>query len=88
MLPTDVVMPGLSGERVAENVKTLRPDIRVLFMSGYVNRLAEGARSLPKGAQVLPKPFTVEAPRAGIAQVLTTARKPGDRSVARQSYRS
>jgi CheY-like chemotaxis protein len=51
-LVTDIVMPTMSGPALAEKITTLRPDLPVLFMSGYE------AGALPTGAPVpLSKPF-------------------------------
>ena len=38
LLMTDVVMPGISGRELAGRVKTIRPEIKVLFMSGYTDQ--------------------------------------------------
>ncbi len=56
LLLTDVVMPGMSGESVAEKLAFLRPEIRVVYMSGYTGF---GERDLTDfDAVVIPKPFT------------------------------
>jgi two-component system, cell cycle sensor histidine kinase and response regulator CckA len=56
LLVTDLVMPGIDGRELATRVRVLRPEVGVVFISGYVpdHRRVEG---LP-GAVFLPKPFT------------------------------
>jgi len=57
LLLTDMVMPQMNGAALAERVKAMRPEIRVLFMSGYTEGGA-GDQGLPAGgAQFLQKPF-------------------------------
>jgi PAS domain S-box-containing protein len=60
VLLTDVVMPGLAGPALAERFTVVRPQARVLFMSGYAgDDLAR--RGLPEDAvHLVPKPFTAE----------------------------
>jgi PAS domain S-box-containing protein len=60
LLVTDVVMPGLAGPALAGRFATLRPEARVLFMSGYAgDDLAR--RGLPEDvSHFLPKPFTAD----------------------------
>jgi two-component system cell cycle sensor histidine kinase/response regulator CckA len=75
VLLTDVVMPGITGEAFAARVKTMRPDIRVLFMSGYQRpgggEPSAGMYGWPKsGTPVIGKPFTRAALLARITQVL------------------
>jgi PAS domain S-box-containing protein len=57
LLLTDVVMPQMSGTEVAERLAPLRPDVRVLYMSGYAESVTAGPRMLPGRAEFLPKPF-------------------------------
>ena len=54
LLLTDVVMPGRSGLEVAAALRARRPDLPVLFMSGYSDAQIE----LDGGSSLLPKPFT------------------------------
>ncbi|MDD5305588.1 MAG: response regulator, partial [Elusimicrobia bacterium] len=59
-LLTAVVMPGMGGEELAEHLRQVRPETRVLFMSGYTDgRLDKLAETRDK-ADLLLKPFTVE----------------------------
>jgi len=55
LLLTDVVMPGMSGPELAEQLRALRPDIKVLFVSGH---LPDGDRDSLGDAGFLAKPFT------------------------------
>jgi hypothetical protein len=70
LLLTDVVMPGIVGQAFAAQVQVLRPDIRVLFMSGY-ERPGSGAQGWPGDAvPVLSKPFSRSVLLTTVAQLL------------------
>jgi CheY-like chemotaxis protein len=58
LLLTDVVMPEMGGSVLAERVRQLRPDLRVLFMSGYTPASMSQREMLESGAHVVQKPFT------------------------------
>jgi CheY-like chemotaxis protein len=61
LLLTDVLMPHLSGPQLAARLQKLRPQLRVLFMSGYGEAaLQERGAQVPEGARVLPKPVLPE----------------------------
>jgi len=55
---TDVVMPGLGGRAVAEQLRRREPGIRVLFLSGYAPEAPFYAAELEPGMGFLAKPFT------------------------------
>ncbi len=57
---TDVVMPGASGQAVADQLRQERPTTRVLYMSGYSDESISTERLNP-GTLILAKPFTTEA---------------------------
>jgi CheY-like chemotaxis protein len=57
VLVTDVVMPGLTGPQLAERLKPLRPDMKVLFVSGYRHDGVDGQKLLARGVETLHKPF-------------------------------
>jgi len=57
---TDVVMPKMGGSELAKRLSNLRPDLRILFMSGYSDDPV--VRSIERSASLfLPKPFTAGA---------------------------
>jgi CheY-like chemotaxis protein len=59
LLMTDVVMPGISGKELAERVKSQRPGIKVLYMSGYTDQSVVKHGILETDAVLLQKPFTM-----------------------------
>jgi signal transduction histidine kinase len=70
LLLTDVVMPGMRGPDLAAAARVLRPDLRVLFMSGFVGEsLAPRAEGQPDA--LVAKPFTFEDLAARIREVLS-----------------
>lgn len=70
LLLSDVVMPGLGGPELAELVRRERPDIRVLFMSGYPADVVTARGTLPESSDYLQKPFTAEELLRWVARAL------------------
>jgi PAS domain S-box-containing protein len=60
LLLTDLVMPGLSGWDLAERIRTLRPEVAIVFMSGYSERAIRDRRMLDAAGSFLNKPFSPE----------------------------
>ena len=69
LLLTDVVMPGMSGCELAMALRHRRPDLRVLFLSGYTEE-AVTRRGAVAGATFLSKPFSPDALATKVRQVL------------------
>jgi len=62
LLVTDVGLPGgMNGRQVADAGRVVRPDLKVLFITGYAENAAVGGTDLDAGMQVLTKPFVMEA---------------------------
>jgi signal transduction histidine kinase len=70
LLFTDVVMPGMNGRALADRIKHKRPDIKVLYTTGYMRGAALYDGILDRGAAFLPKPFTVDQLAAKIRSTL------------------
>lgn len=69
LLVTDVVMPGLHGGELAQEARTLRPKLPVLFVSGY-NELALRQTESGESADLLEKPFTANALLGAVRRVI------------------
>ena len=57
LLLTDVIMPGMSGPALAKQVRSLRPQTKILYMSGYSGEFQPDM--LTPGVSFIQKPFTV-----------------------------
>jgi two-component system, cell cycle sensor histidine kinase and response regulator CckA len=68
LLLTDIVMPGMSGVELADRMERERPDVRILFMTGYAEEVVVNAGILGKHSECIGKPFTQE-------QITTRVRK-------------
>jgi CheY-like chemotaxis protein len=61
LLITDVGLPGLNGRQVADAARALRPNLKVLFMTGYAENAALASGFLEHGMAMITKPFAMEA---------------------------
>jgi PAS domain S-box-containing protein len=69
LILSDVVMPGLTGRELADKAVRLRPEVRVLLMSGYTDEISK-AGFLHPGLQFIEKPFTSNSLALKIREVL------------------
>ena len=72
LLLTDVIMPGMNGRELANQVSPSRPDMKVLYMSGYTENHIGHNGTLDEGITLLQKPFTLPALQAKVREVLDT----------------
>jgi signal transduction histidine kinase/CheY-like chemotaxis protein len=70
LLITDVVMPELNGRDLAWNLKSIIPDLKCLFMSGYTSEVIAHQGVLEEGVHFIPKPFTSRGLAASVRKAL------------------
>ncbi len=69
LLVTDVVMPDMSGLALAERLLSDRPDMKVLYMTGYSNEVVL-AHGTPTAGSLIEKPFTPRQIAARVLEIL------------------
>jgi two-component system cell cycle sensor histidine kinase/response regulator CckA len=69
LLITEMMMPGLRGQELARQARTLQPHAQILFLSGYDEGAREGL--VDEEAEFLQKPFTVATIRSMVQKLLT-----------------
>ena len=70
LLLTDIVMPGLKGEELVERVMSIRPDVKVLYMSAYTEDAIVNLGILAPGTNFIEKPFGPEDLARKVRKVL------------------
>jgi PAS domain S-box-containing protein len=76
LLVTDVVMPKIGGRELADRIAEIRPEIKVLYMSGYTDNAIVHHGVLREGMKFIQKPFTVEGLARKVREVLDKDLKP------------
>lgn len=85
LLLTDVVMPGMNGRELAGRLHLIYPNLKVMFMSGYLEDITTDGPLAQRQTAFLQKPFTPDVLARGVRQLLdaptSVSRPNGDRSV-------
>ena len=90
LLVTDVGLPGgMNGRQVADAARMARPDLKVLFITGYAENAVLSHGHLDPGTHVLTKPFTMEVLASRIKDLISdgVGSGPGDSLVSTHSGR-
>jgi PAS domain S-box-containing protein len=80
LLLTDVIMPGMNGRELAQRISEIRPNTKVLYMSGYTENVIGRNGTLDAGIRLLQKPFTLRDLNSRVREVLNS--NPFPREVA------
>jgi PAS domain S-box-containing protein len=71
LMVSDVVMPGMDGSTLAEKVRKLRPETKIIFISGYAQDVFKESMARPEDISFLPKPFSLKQLAARVKEVLS-----------------
>ena len=72
LLVSDVGLPGMNGRQLAEIGRQIRPDLKVLFITGYAEHAAVRGGFLDPGMQLITKPFTFDLLTAKVREMIAT----------------
>jgi CheY-like chemotaxis protein len=70
LLVTDIGLPGLNGRQVADGGRASRPDLKVLFMTGYAENAAMASGFLEPGMAMITKPFAMDVLAGRIREII------------------
>ncbi|MGB1026048.1 MAG: response regulator [Rhodospirillaceae bacterium] len=76
LLITDMVMPGMDGAALATRIRTLKPGLPIILISGYSEDVIQGDVVNQPGTHFLPKPFSLKQLAAKVRDVLGQADEP------------
>ena len=72
LLLTDVIMPGMNGRELAQRISEIRPNVKILYMSGYTENVIGRNGTLDEGVRLLQKPFSLHNLKNKVREVLDT----------------
>ena len=70
LLLTDVIMPGMNGRELAQRISEIRPNVKILYMSGYTENVIGHDGTLDAGIRLLQKPFNLRDLKSKVREVL------------------
>lgn len=70
LLFTDVVLPGINGRQLADQALKLRPDLKLLFTTGYTRNAIVHNGRLDEGVSLITKPFTFDGLASKVRKML------------------
>ena len=76
LLLTDVIMPGMNGRELAQRISEIRPNTKVLYMSGYTENVIGHNGTLDADVRLLQKPFTLRDLKNTVREVLDSTLGP------------
>jgi PAS domain S-box-containing protein len=85
LLLTDVIMPGMNGRELAQRISEIRPNVKVLYMSGYTENVIGHNGTLEAGVRLLQKPFNLRDLKRRVREVLDTTPTPPEAATPMQS---
>ena len=85
LLLTDVIMPGMNGRELAQRISEIRPNVKILYMSGYTENVIGHNGMLDAGVRLLQKPFNLRDLRSKVREVLDATPTPPEVVMQTQS---
>jgi len=85
LLLTDVIMPGMNGRELAQRISEIRPNVKVLYMSGYTENVIGHDGTLEAGVRLLQKPFNLRDLKSKVREVLDATPTPPEVVMSTQS---
>jgi len=85
LLLTDVIMPGMNGRELAQRISEIRPNVKVLYMSGYTENVIGQDGTLDAGIRLLQKPFNLRDLKVMVREVLDATPTPPEVVMSLQS---
>jgi PAS domain S-box-containing protein len=86
LLLTDVIMPGMNGRELAQRISEIRPNVKILYMSGYTENVIGRNGTLDAGVRLLQKPFSLHNLKNKVREVLDST--PFPQEVAMSAHAS
>src|SRR5579864_6732399 len=85
LLLTDVIMPGMNGRELAQRISEIRPNVKVLYMSGYTENVIGENGTLDAGVRLLQRPFNLRDLKSKVREVLDATPTPPEVVMSMQS---
>ena len=85
LLLTDVIMPGMNGRELAQRISEIRPNAKILYMSGYTENVIGHNGMLEPGVRLLQKPFNLRDLKSMVREVLDATPTPPEVAMSLQS---